>query len=126
MPGFFAAEAEASVRSLGSLLRPCVAQPLDTEVFYLMPGYNPCVPPHVREALLTRSISNDDLLTKLRLPVSITHGVDDAIVKPVAGNLHRAAMPHALLRMMAGTGHAPFWEDAVAFNRHLRLFVQSL
>jgi pimeloyl-ACP methyl ester carboxylesterase len=38
-------------------------------------------PPYVRKALLSRSFNNDDLLPKLRKPVLITHGTDDAVVK---------------------------------------------
>src|SRR5579871_1122569 len=40
VPGFFATDAEESVRSLGALLRLCFAQEPSAEELYLMLGYN--------------------------------------------------------------------------------------
>ena len=125
VPGLFATEVEESVRSLDSLLRLCFAQ-LSAEDLYLMLGYNVSVPPYVRQALFSRSFDNDDLLPKIRKPVLITHGADDAVVKSAAVNQHRAAMAHAQIQMVANAGHACFWDDAAAFNRRLRTFAESL
>ena len=30
------------------------------------------------------------------------------------------------MRVMAKAGHAPFWDDAVTFNQHLRALCESL
>jgi non-heme chloroperoxidase len=125
VPGLFATEVEESVRSLDSLLRLCFAQP-SAEDLYLMLGYNVSVPPYVRQALFSRSFDNDDLLPKLRKPVLITHGADDAVVKPAAVDQHKAAIAHAQIQMMANAGHACFWDDAAAFNRRLRVFAEGL
>jgi pimeloyl-ACP methyl ester carboxylesterase len=91
-----------------------------------MLGYNLSVPPFVRQALLSRSLNNDDLLPKIRKPVLITHGASDAIVKPAVVDQHKAMMTHAQVHVMANAGHAPFWEDAASFNLHLREFVERL
>jgi pimeloyl-ACP methyl ester carboxylesterase len=91
-----------------------------------MMGYNVSVPPYVRQALLSRSFHNDDLLPKIRKPVLITHGTDDAVVKPAAVDQHRAGLAHAQVHMMAKTGHAPFWEDAATFNQRLRAFSEAV
>jgi non-heme chloroperoxidase len=125
VPGLFATEVEESVRSLDSLLRLCFAQP-SAEDLYLMLGYNVSVPPYVRQALFSRSFDNDDLLPKLRKPVLITHGADDAVVKRAAVDQHKAAMAHAQIQIMANAGHACFWDDAAAFNRRLRAFAEGL
>src|SRR6266852_5220592 len=98
IPGFFSADAEESVRSLGSLLDLCFAQALSSEERYLMLGYNLSVPPYVRQALFSRSFDNDDLLPTLRKPVLITHGTDDAIVKPSAVDQHKAGLAHAQIQ----------------------------
>jgi pimeloyl-ACP methyl ester carboxylesterase len=76
--------------------------------------------------MFSRSFDNDDLLPKIRKPVLITHGADDAIVKPAAVDQHKAGMGHAQIQMMANAGHAPFWEDAASFNRRLQEFAESL
>ena len=57
-----------------------------------MLGYNVSVPPSVRQALLSRSFDNDDLLPTIRTPVLIMHGAADAIVDPAAVDQHQAGM----------------------------------
>ena len=126
VPGFFATDVEESVRSLQSLLRLCFVQEPSAADLYLMLGYNLSVPPHIRQALLSRSFDNDDLLPKIRKPALISHGADDAIVKPVVVDQHKASIAHAQTHVMANAGHAPFWDDAPGFNRRLRVFSESL
>lgn len=126
VPGFFATDAEESVRSLESLLRMCLAQEPSAEDLYLMLGYCVSVPPYVRQALFSRAFDNDDLLPKIRKPVLVTHGADDAVVKPSAVDQHKAGITHAQIHMMANAGHAPFWDDAATFNQRLRAFAEGL
>ena len=126
VPGFFTSDVEESAHSLRSLLRLCLAQEPSAEDLYLMLGYNLSVPPYVRQALFSRSFDNDDLLPRLRKPVLIVHGAQDAIVKPAVVDQHRAGLAHAQVEMMPNVGHAPFWEDAAAFNGHLRTFCERL
>jgi non-heme chloroperoxidase len=125
-PGLFATDVEESVRNLRDFIRMFFVREPSDEDLYVMLGYNVSVPPHVRQALFSRTIDNDDLLPKIRKPVLITHGADDAVVKSSAVDRHRARMAHAQVHIMANTGHAPFWEDPVAFNRRLRAFVESV
>ena len=126
VPQFFSTNTEESVCGLEGLLRLCFAQEPSAAELYLMLGYNVSVPPHVRQALLSRSFDNDDLLPKIRKPVLITHGAVDAIVKPAAVDQHKAAMPHAEVQLMANAGHAAFWDDAPRFNECLHAFCGSL
>jgi non-heme chloroperoxidase len=126
VPGFFSTEVTESVRSLDGLLRLCFVREPAAEELFLMLGYNVSVPPHVRQALLSRSINNDDILPKIRKPVLITHGAGDAIVKPSAVSQHKASMPHAEVQMMENAGHACFWDDAANFNQRQREFCESL
>jgi pimeloyl-ACP methyl ester carboxylesterase len=126
MPGFFSTDAEESVRSLVSLLRLCFSQEPSTEELYQMLGWNASVPPYVRQGLFTRSFDNDDLLLRMRKPVLITHGSKDAVVKPTAVEQHKARLAHAEVHVMDNAGHAPFWEDAVAYNQRLRTFAAVL
>ena len=125
IPGLFSTDAEESVRSLASLLRMCFFREPAAEELFLMLGYNVSVPPYVRQALFSRAFGNDDLLPRLRKPVLITHGADDAIVKPAVVDQHVAGVAHAQVQMMSNAGHAPFWDDAAAFNQRLRAFAAS-
>lgn len=126
VPAFFATEVEESVRSLDALLRLCFAREPSAADLYLMLGYNVSVPPYVRQALLSRSFDNDDLLPAIHKPALITHGAEDAIVNPIIVDQHRAGMAHAQIHVMANVGHAPFWDDAAAFNQRLRVFCEGL
>ena len=124
VPGFFATNAEESVRSLESLLRLCFAEQLSASDLYLMLGYNVSVPPYVRQALLSRTMDNDDLLPRIRKPALITHGAKDANLKPEIVDQHKAGLPHAQVHIMPDAGHTPFWQDSSAFNQRLRAFVE--
>jgi pimeloyl-ACP methyl ester carboxylesterase len=48
------------------------------------------------------------------------------VVKLCVVDRHKARMPHAQIDIMAGVGHAPFWDDSLAFNRRLREFAENL
>jgi pimeloyl-ACP methyl ester carboxylesterase len=125
--GFFATETKESVRSLESLIRLCFAQELPAEDRYMMLGYNVSVPAYVRQALLSRSLDNDDLLPRVRKPVLITQGAEDAVVKLTAVDQHKAGgLTHAQIQIVPKAGHAPFWDDAAVFNQSLREFSASL
>lgn len=124
VPGFVSTDAEESVRGLESLLRLCFAEQLSASDLYLMLGYNVSVPPHVRQALLSRTIDNDDLLPRIRKPALITHGAKDANLKPEIVDQHKAGLPHAQVDIMPNAGHTPFWQDSSAFNQRLRAFVE--
>jgi non-heme chloroperoxidase len=125
VPGLLSNDAEETVRAQDDLLRLCFANPQTTADRLLMLGGSVTVPPHVRQALFSRSFDNDDLLPTLRKPVLITHGEAEAIVKPTAVEQHKASLAHAEVHVMPKAGHASFWDDAPAFNARLRTFIVS-
>jgi non-heme chloroperoxidase len=122
VPGFFSTDAEESVRSLEALVRLCFVREPTAAELYTMLGYNVRVPSFVRQGLLSRAVDNDDLLPTIRRPVLITHGTKDAIVKTEVAERHRASIAHATTHIMPDAGHAPFWDDAMSFNRRLATF----
>jgi pimeloyl-ACP methyl ester carboxylesterase len=126
LPGLFSTDVKESVSTLQPFLRLCFAQEPTDEELFLMMGWNVSVPPFVRQALLSRSVNNDDILPKIRKPVLITHGANDSIVKPAAVSVQKASMAHAQVHMMENAGHAAFWDDAANFNQRQREFLESL
>ncbi len=81
VPGLFASDLDESVRTLQAFLRLCFLQAPRPEDMYRILGYNVVVPPHVRQALFSRSFDNDDLLPRIRKPALVVHGAEDAAVK---------------------------------------------
>jgi pimeloyl-ACP methyl ester carboxylesterase len=123
VPGLLSADAEESVRALETLIDLAFASDLTAEERYLMLGWNVRVPPHVRQALFARSFDNNDVMARISKPVLITHSSAETIVKPSAVDEHLAAMSTAQVHWTREAGHAPFWDDADAFNGRLREFV---
>jgi non-heme chloroperoxidase len=126
IPALFSSDVVESVRGLQSLLRLCFAREPDASDLYTMLGFGVSVPPFVRQALLTRVVDNDDVLPTITKPVLVTHGALDAVVRPEVVAQHRAAVPHAQVHIVPDAGHAPFWDDAAAFNRRLGAFCEEV
>lgn len=122
VPGLLSTDAEESTRALDMLLDLAIASNLTPEERYLMLGWNVSVPSHVRQSLFARAFDNDDLLPTLRKPVLLTHSSAETIVKPSAVDEHLAAISHAQVHWTREAGHAPFFDEAGAFNQRLRQF----
>jgi non-heme chloroperoxidase len=118
MPGFVSSDVNEIVPAMESLIRLCFATELSSEEMYRMVG--------VRRGMFTRSFDNDDLLPRMRKPVLIVHGAQDGIVKTEIVEQHKAGVGHARVEVMAGTGHAPFWDDVAGFNRRVRDFAAGV
>jgi non-heme chloroperoxidase len=126
LPGMFSTDVETSTTALQTFLRLTTHADPTPEDLYLALGYNTSVPPHVRQAMLSRTFHHDDLLERLTIPVLITHGLDDAIVLPTMSEHHARLIPHAKTSYYEGVGHTPFREDPERFNAELGAFASSL
>lgn len=98
---------------------------LPTAEFFLAIGSKVSVPSYVRDEMFARSVSNDSLLSELRKPVLITHGLRDRTVLPAAAEQHAARIRQATTSVYPNAGHLPFWQDWRRFNRELRTFVRA-
>jgi pimeloyl-ACP methyl ester carboxylesterase len=123
VPSFVSNEAILSSYALQKLVRLITYKELSPSEFYYTLGYNTIVPPYVRLGLLSRSLTNNDLLPTLKTPVLITHGEFDKIVLLKAAKEHAELISHAQLSIYPDVGHAPFWEDSTRFNQELDDFV---
>lgn len=123
--GFVSTDAEASVETMRQFVDLCVFENLSPTDRYSMLGYNVVVPPHVRDSLRDRVVSHDDTLASLDVPVLVTHGEEDAVVRPDAARTY-AELVDREVSWYADTGHSPFWERPARFNRELRAFACGL
>jgi pimeloyl-ACP methyl ester carboxylesterase len=126
VPGFFSEDEKVNRSSLESLLRMCFVSEVSDDEISQMVDDAMQTPSHVRQALFSRAFDNDDLMPKIKKPVLVTHGDKDPIVTPSIVDQHKSSMPHAEIHMMANTGHAPFYEDAPAYNQRLREFCEAI
>ena len=125
VPGFESTDVQESVDALERFLRDCMHEDPSPEDLSLMLGYNVLVPPHVRTSLHSRTVTHDDDLREVEVPVLVTHGEADGVVLPAAAEEHATLIETADRSMYPDVGHAPFWEAPERFNRELREFVGS-
>ncbi|HET8947708.1 MAG TPA: alpha/beta hydrolase, partial [Candidatus Polarisedimenticolia bacterium] len=126
VPGFFSENAAESRAALEALIRLCIPRGLSPDETGRMLDASAAVPSHVRQGLFARAVDNDDVLKRLRVPVLLTHGASDTVIKPSIVDAHRSLIPKAVVDLLPGAPHAMFWTDAPEFNRRLRAFCANL
>ena len=126
LPGLFSTDVEAGTAALRTFIILTTSADPAPEDLYRTLGYNVVVPPHVRQAMLSRTVTHDGLLKELTAPVLLTHGADDEIVLPAMAEHHARLIPHAKATWYQGIGHSPFLEVPDQFNADLRAFASSL
>jgi pimeloyl-ACP methyl ester carboxylesterase len=90
-----------------------------------MLGFNMMVPPKVRDALGGRPLDATENMSKLKIPVLVTHGAEDRNSKLGNAQYTASVIPGAKLSVYEGVGHSPFYEDAPRFNTELAAFVRG-
>ena len=90
-----------------------------------MLAFNMMVPANVRAGLGGRPLDATEMMSRLKLPVLVTHGAEDRNAKLGAAEYTASVIPGAKLSVYQGVGHAPFYEDAARFNAELAGFVRA-
>jgi pimeloyl-ACP methyl ester carboxylesterase len=111
-----------SIPAIARFLRACTARPLDEQLRSAALCWNMAVPAEVRGALLAREIDATEILSRLSLPVLVTHGRADEIVLPSMAEHVLRHCETAIASWYEGVGHMPFVEDAERFNLELAAF----
>lgn len=86
---------------------------------------SPCAP-EVRGALIAREIDATGVLSSLSVPVLVSHGLNDAIVRPSMAEYVLRHCKSAVASWYQTVGHMPFIEDHERFNRELAAFVDRV
>lgn len=81
------------------------------------------VAPETWHAMFDRQIDNSDVFAQVTLPTLIVYGTRDRIYTPLSTQQLMDVLPHAR-SVLFDCGHAPFYEDAVHFNRELIQFLE--
>jgi pimeloyl-ACP methyl ester carboxylesterase len=119
---------EREIRAAIAFLRACYATPPDDDDFALAVGFNMMLPQAVREAIRGWSTPADSVIAALRavtVPMLISHGRRDGLIRPAAAEMTAAHVPHARISWFETSGHSPFYEEAPRFNAELAAFVAA-
>jgi non-heme chloroperoxidase len=114
-----------NIAATRSFVHGCFSKQPTTEDYEIMLAFNMMVPPAVRGAMGGRPHDATEILSKLKIPVLVTHGAEDRNIKLGAAQYTASVIPGAKLSVYQHIGHSPFYEDAPRFNSELADFVRG-
>ncbi len=114
-----------NIAATRSFVHGCFCKQPTPDDFETMLAFNMMVPPAVRGAMSGRLYDATDMMSKLKIPVLVTHGAEDRNIKLGAAQYTASVIPGARLSVYEGIGHSPFYEDAPRFNAELAAFVRT-
>jgi pimeloyl-ACP methyl ester carboxylesterase len=114
-----------NIAATRAFVRGCFSKQPTADDFEVMLSFNMMVPPKVRAGLGGRPLDASAVMSKLKLPVLVTHGAEDRNSKVGNAKYTASVIPGAKLSIYEGIGHAPFYEDAARFNAELAAFVRA-
>jgi non-heme chloroperoxidase len=124
-PLMFSEDLATNIAATRTFLHSCFERQPSQDEFETMLAFNMMVPPKVRANMGGRTLSMDETLKALNLPVLVTHGAADKLILVAMAKHTAATIPGAKLSLYEGVGHAPFWEDTARFNAELAAFVRA-
>jgi len=113
-----------NIAATRSFVHGCFSKQPSADDFETILAFNMMVPPQVRGGLTGRPLDASEIMSKLKIPVLVTHGREDRNAKVGAGEYTASIIPGAKLSIYDGVGHSPFYEDAPRFNAELAAFVR--
>ena len=125
IPPTFVETPEMNIEATRAFLRACFLNEPGADDFEAMLKFNMACPAKARASVMSRTPNPGDLLSRLTVPVLVTHGAGDRMILPAMAEYTASAAPNAKLSLYGGVGHSPFFEDAPRFNRELAAFVRA-
>jgi len=114
-----------NIAATRTFLHGCFSRQPSADDYETMLAFNMMVLPKVRAGLSGRPLDASEMMSKLKLPVLVTHGAEDRNARLGAGQYTASVIPGAKLSVYEGIGHSPFYEDAPRFNSELAAFVRA-
>jgi non-heme chloroperoxidase len=114
-----------NISATRTFVHGCFSRQPSADDFETMLAFNMMVPPKVRAGLSGRPLDATEMMSKLKLPVLVTHGSEDRNAKLGVAQYTASVIPGAKLSVYEGIGHSPFYEDAPRFNTELAAFVRA-
>ena len=79
-----------------------------------------------KEALLSRKIDHSSVWSAVKIPVLISHGMKDSVIKLASSQRLHDIIPNALLSVYKEANHGPHWQNSRKFNQELALFLHQM
>jgi len=114
-----------NIAATRAFVHGCFEKQPTADDFETMLAFNMMVLPVVRANLNGRPLDATEVMSKLKIPVLVTHGDKDRNSKIGTAQYTAKTIPGAKLSVYEGIGHAPFYEDATRFNAELATFVRE-
>jgi non-heme chloroperoxidase len=124
-PAMMSDDLATNIAATRAFVRGCFEVQPTAEDFEATLAFNMMVPPKVRANLFGRPLDATEVMSKLKIPVLVTHGDKDRNAKLGTAEYTAKTIPGAKLSVYPGIGHAPFYEDATRFNTELAAFVRE-
>src|SRR3954451_8084339 len=124
MPNMTSADLATNIAATRSFVHGCFEKQPTADDFETILSFNMMVPPKVRANLGGRPLDATEVMSKLKIPVLVTHGDKDRNSKLGTAEYTARTIPTAKLSVYQGIGHAPFYEEAARFNTELADFVR--
>jgi non-heme chloroperoxidase len=115
----------ANIAATRAFVHGCFVKQPSADELETMVAFNMMVPLKVRIGMGGRPLDATEVMSKLKLPVLVTHGADDHNSKVEAARYTASVIPGAKLSIYEGVGHLPFYENAPRFNAELAAFVRE-
>jgi non-heme chloroperoxidase len=123
-PGACEADVATNIAAIRRFLRACTARPIGQEAFEIALAFTMLVSPRVRASLIQRDVDFAPELTKVTVPVLVSHGRADTLALPAMADYIARHCRTATLSWFEGVGHMPFFEEPERFNGELAQFAR--
>jgi non-heme chloroperoxidase len=97
-----------NITATRTFLHGCFSKQPTADDYETMLAFNMMVLPKVRAGLSGRPLDATEMMSKLKLPVLVTHGAEDRNARLGAGQYTASVIPGAKLSVYDGIGHSPF------------------
>ena len=125
LPLMMSEDMVTNINATRVFLHGCFSKQPSAEDFETMLAFNMMVPPKVRAGLGGRPLDATAVMSKLTIPVLVSHGAEDKNAKLDTAKFTASTIPGAKLSVYDGIGHSPFYEDAPRFNGELAALVRA-
>lgn len=114
-----------SLKATRDFNHSCFHTPPPAEDLDQLTAISMMVPSKIRR-WMNRPAPYEAALKAIKVPVLVTHGVEDQIVLPSLAKYVVQTVRHAQASFYENAGHSVFWEAPSRFNRELAVFVHSI